>query len=381
MDIIQNFINQIKDITIKNWITYLIALFIILLFFAISKIISYIIIKIFYRKEKLDKKNSGKINDINVEKRKQEIKENAFYNPLNLFIKITGIYLACIILNLPEQYKVFIFKMYKIGIIYCVSSGIANLFDQNSFIFRKIGKNSRYKNDFKINNFVSKLIKVLIYIIAIYLIMLELGYNLGGLFTGLGISGVVIAFAAQDIAKNLFGGFAILMDKPFSIGDWIEVDSYAGTVVDITFRSTKIKAIDSTIITINNSTISDSYIKNWGNIDRRRYSISLNLPLETSEEVIRKLIKKIKFILKTNENIIKETLQVHFEKIDVEGIKIIIYLDTSKTEYNDYQDFKDEINLELMKILESEKIKLAYPGKNIFIKNNDEINKKLDNKQ
>ena len=232
---------------------------------------------------------------------------------------------------------------------------------------------TNYSGDKQLNSFISKLIKAVVYVIAGYLVLLELGYNIGGLVTGLGISSVIIAFAAQDIAKNLFGGFAIITDKPFKVGDWIEVGNYSGTVVDMTYRSTKIKAVDNTIITINNSTIAESYVKNWGNIDRRRYSVTLNLPLHTSEEKINKLLNKIRFVLKTNPDILEDTLEVHFDNIDTEGIKLFIYMNTSKTNYTEYLVFKDTINLEIIKILESENVKLAYPGKNIYINAIDEI--------
>ena len=357
MEIIQNIIGRIKNISMESIIEWLITAIIIMLFFMISNLISYIIVKIINFKEK----------------NKNKIKNNVLYKPTSSFIKITGIYIGIMFLKVPIQSKLYIVKFYKIGIMICVANVLINIFNPKSKVFNKLEKTTKYKGDKQLNNFVSKLIKVIIYIITGYLIMQELGYNLGGLVTGLGISSVIIAFAAQDIAKNLFGGFAIITDKPFSVGDWIEVGEYSGTVVDITFRSTKIKAVDSTIITINNATIVDTYVKNWGNIDRRRYNVTLNLPLQTSEETIRRVLKKIKFVLKSNEDIIEDTLQVHFEKIDSDGIKIIIFLNTSRTDYNEYLDFKEVINLELIKVLESENVKLAYPGRNIYINPIDEI--------
>ena len=366
MSIIDNFINEVKKITIEDFINLIIALMVIILFFMISRIVSYVIIKIFNFKEK-DKK---------------KIKENAFYKPISAFIRITGVCIGIMLLKLPDEGKVTVMKLYKIGIIICAANGFANIFNPKSIIFSKLEEKTSYSGDKQLNNFVSKLIKAIIYVIAGYLVLLELGYNLGGLATGLGITSVVVAFAVQDIAKNLFGGFAIITDKPFKVGDWIEVDNYSGTVVDMTFRSTKIKAIDNTIITINNSTIAETYVKNWGDIEKRRYSVTLNLPLQNSEATIKKLLNKIKFVLKTNPDIIKDTLQVHFETIGTDGIKIFIYMNTCKTDYNEYETFKDTINLEIIKILESENVQLAYPGQNIYIKDMDEIEaEKVSNKK
>ena len=302
------------------------------------------------------------------EKDKKKIKQNAFYKPLSRIIKVTGIYIAVMLLNLSTEANITLVKLYKIALIICVSNGLADIFNPKSVIFEKLEEKTKYSGDKQLNNFVSKIAKAVIYFVAIYLVLLELGYNLGGLVTGLGISSVIIAFAAQDIAKNLFGGFAIITDKPFSVGDWIEVGDYSGTVIDITFRSTKIKAVDNTIITINNSTVVESFVKNWGNIDKRRYTTTLNLPLNTSEATVKRLLKKIEFALKANPQIVPDSLQVHFENIKLEGIQIFIYLNSTQTGYDDYEKFKDDINLEILKVLESENVKLSYPGQNIYIK-------------
>ena len=92
-----------------------------------------------------------------------------------------------------------------------------------------------------------------------------------------------------------------------------------------------------------------------------------------NKKKINKLLNKIRFVLKTNPDILEDTLEVHFDNIDTEGIKLFIYMNTSKTNYTEYLVFKDTINLELIKILESENVKLAYPGKNIYINAIDEI--------
>ena len=84
-------------------------------------------------------------------------------------------------------------------------------------------------------------IKFLIYAIAVFIIIFEMGYDLSGLITGLGIGSVVLTLAAQDMIKSLLGGFFIFTDKPFKVGDFIKFSTYEGTVEDITFRSTKIR--------------------------------------------------------------------------------------------------------------------------------------------
>lgn len=356
MDTINNIINQLKGINKENIIDIVIAIIIVILFFMISNLVSYAIIKLF----KIGTKN------------KEKIKSNGFYKPLRNLIRITGIYIGLMILNLPVQIDQFIVKLYKIAIIVCVANGFASIFNPKSKLFTKLQEKTKFNGDERVASFISKIMKVIVYLVAGYLVLLELGYNLGGLITGLGISSVVIALAAQDLAKNLLGGFTILMDKPFKIGDWIEIEGYSGTVVDITFRSTKLKATDNEIVTLQNSVVSESSIKNWGNLDKRRYSVTLNLPLDTSQKTIEKLIKKIKFSLKSFEDIIEDSLQVHFSSISQDGLGIIIYFHTLKTDYTEYEYLKDKVNLELIKILESENVNLINTCQNIYINNLDE---------
>jgi len=152
-------------------------------------------------------------------------------------------------------------KICKILIIIIITKCISLLLKPNSPIFKMIVKNSKNKT---VNAFLNKLIQVILWITATYMIIYELGYDLSGLVTGLGIGSVVIALAAQDMVKSLLSGIAIITDKPFLIGDCIEVGNYTGTVIQITYRSTRIKTEKNTIVTIPNSTITSSYVVNLG---------------------------------------------------------------------------------------------------------------------
>ena len=137
-------------------------------------------------------------------------------------------------------------------------------------------------------NFILKIVRVIIYIIAIIIVLAILGINLNGLIAGLGLGGVIVTLAAQDTAKNLFGGFIIFIDKPFIVGDWIQMDTYEGTVEDITFRSTRIRTFENSVLNVPNSKISDSSIINWSKMESRRYRFTLTLAIDTPLERLQK---------------------------------------------------------------------------------------------
>lgn len=164
---------------------------------------------------------------------------------------------------------------------------------------------------------------------------------------------------------------SILSDRPFEIGDWIEVATYAGTVVDITFRSTRIKTINNTIITIPNSVITSEYVINWNNLKSRRLDLSLGLHLDTTSEKIRKIIKQIKVVLANNPNVIEDTIQVNFASITECSSNINMFMYINETNYLKFLNIKEEILCSLLVLIEKENIELAYPTQTVYLKNNE----------
>ena len=137
-----------------------------------------------------------------------------------------------------------------------------------------------------------------------------LGINLNGLVAGLGLGSVVITLAAQDTAKNIFGGLVIFLDKPFIVGDWIEVQDYEGTVEDITFRSTRVRTFENSLVNIPNAVISNESIINWSRMERRRNKVNLCLELDTPLEKVQIIQDRIKEMLKQHDDVIDETIIV-----------------------------------------------------------------------
>ena len=275
--------------------------------------------------------------------------------------------MGIIVLSLPEEIKITVLKLFRIFAIVLTARAINNFFNPKEKIFVKLKESDRFSGDQTLVNFISKIVKCIVYVIAAFLIITELGYDLSGLITGLGLGGVVIALAAQDIAKNLFGGVAIITDKPFIVGDYIETDKYQGTVEDITFRSTRIRTNENTLVTIPNSTLSNASITNWSKLEKRRFDVDLNLPLDTNSEKVENIISKLEVVLNSSEEVVKDSVKISFNKITKEGLNIWIYLYTTNTVYDDYFKFKQEINDSILKVLESEQIKLAYSGRSVYI--------------
>ena len=357
MEVVNSIMNYFKNITTEQILTMVIALAIIILFCLLSSLIAYGIIKIFKWKSK------GK-----------EIKENSLYKPLKTVVIWVGLHIAILTLGLPSNVNAICNKIFRIGAIIIIAVGIANMFSPDSKIFKKIANHKRIKGNQTLINFISKVTKGIIYVIAIFLVMAELNFNLSGLIAGLGLGGVIVALAAQDIAKNLFGGMAIIVDKPFSVGDWIQTTNYSGTVEDISFRSTRLRMTDNTVVTIQNSTLSNEPVINYAKLPMRRFSTTLNLALETNSNVVENIIGKVKFALSNTDGVLPNDLNVYLQKIADDGIEIGIFFNTNIVSYYDYLSFCEQVNLLLLKVLESENVKLAYPTQKVYVADKNVFN-------
>ena len=354
-----NFLNTIQGIKVETIIDIWLALFLILGFILLSKPLAYLSIRIWKWKEK-DKK---------------KIEKNSFYQPIKLFFVIFGIYLAMVSLKLPQWAILLSTKAFRISIVCLISYGLSNMLAPGSTLLKKIYQRSNKDNS--MIDFIAKIVKLLIYVVAaFFIITVELEYNLNGLIAGIGLGGVILTLAAQDTAKNLFGGVVIFLDKPFLVGDWIETENFEGIVEDITFRSTRIRNFENSLVNIPNSILANVSVINWSKMEKRRYKLDLKLALATPLDTVQRITKKLYFALKNHPNVLKDTIYVNLDEIREDGINILVYVFTDSVDYDSYLEAKQSINLDILQILEREGVELAYPSQTIYLKGEDMEQKK-----
>ena len=356
MDNINNFVEAIKTIQTSQIVDILIAILIYILFRCLSKSLAYITIKIFKPKTKS----------------KKEIKNNAFYTPLKTFFVILGLYLAILLIRKPLGINDWINNktdvLFKISIIILTANGIANSLTTNNKSVNKLKERMNPEVEDSMFKFILKGIRIIIYVIAGFIAITELGFNLNGLVAGLGIGSVVITLAAQDTAKNLFGGLVIFLDKPFIVGDWIEIEKYEGTVEDITFRSTRVRTFENSVVNIPNAVIANDSIINWSRMEKRRNKVNLCLEIDTPLEKVQIVQQRIKKMLIQHDDVIDDTIIVRFDNITDNGINLLVCSYTNSIDYASYLEEKEKINFKIMQILKEENVELAYDTKTVLLK-------------
>ena len=352
MENIKNFFISIQK---NQVIDVIVAILIYILFRCLSKSLSYFTIKIFKPKVKSKK-----------------IKENPFYIPLKAFYVFLGAYIGILFiktsLGINDKVMNIVTKVFKIAVIVIFANGMANSLNTNGTFVNKVKAKINPEVDDTMFKFILKAFKGVIYAIAGFLILTELNYNLNGLVAGLGLGSVVITLAAQDTAKNLFGGLVIFLDKPFIVGDWIEMDKYEGTVEDITFRSTRVRTFENSVVNIPNSVIAGGSIINWSRMEKRRNKVNLCLELDTPLEKVQRVQNRIKEMLKQHDDVIDETIIVRFDNITDNGINLMISSYTNSVDYSSFLEEKEKINYKIMQILKEENVELAYDTKTIINK-------------
>lgn len=304
---------------------------------------------------------------------------DSFNTTIRLSIITTGIYLA--ILYGPHQSPSlldFTGKLYRSIIIIYLSKGFYNLFNDNHLIIDILRKSLNIDSQDKIIlPLLTRIIRVFIWVVAVTIIMEEWGYNIYSLITGLGIGGLAIALAAQDTLANIFAGIMIFIDKPFVIGDWIKTESVEGVVEDISFRSTRVRTFDNSLVSLPNSKLINEAIINWNKMEKRRVKYNLGVTYSTTSAQIQTVTAKIKAMLLNHDDVLSDYIIVSFDSFAASSLDILIYYFCQKTDYYNYVRIQEEVNFQILEILENEGVSVAFPSRSIYIESTNEEKPKI----
>ncbi|MGM0652463.1 MAG: mechanosensitive ion channel family protein [Bacillota bacterium] len=289
----------------------------------------------------------------------------AFEGPFRTLILVTGLYFALTYLGLPRGALDVINTLFRSAIIILISSGFYNL--AGGPAVTEIGV--RLEVEKTVVGFVTKVFRFVIIALTITIIAQEWEYDVSGFIAGLGLGGLAFALAAQDAAKNIFGGIVILLDKPFAVGDWIMTPSVEGTVEDMTFRSTKVRTFANALVTVPNAVVANEAITNWTRMQKRRVSFHLGVTYTTPREKMQICVKRIKELLDNNPEVHPDTIFVRFDQFNDSSLDIFIYYFTNTTVWGEFMAVKEAINFKIMEILEEEGVSIAFPSRSIYFEN------------
>jgi MscS family membrane protein len=193
------------------------------------------------------------------------------------------------------------------------------------------------------------------------------GVSPASVIAGASIGGLALALASQDTVKNLIGTFMIFLDKPFHIGDWIETSELQGTVEEVGFRSSRIRAADTSIYQITNSKLSEIVINNKGMRLFRRYKTEIGIRYDTPPEYIELFVDGLKEIIKAHPYTNKEQYDVAFSGFGDSALKILVNTYFSVADWSTEQIAKHELHLAIVKLAKILGVDFAFPSSTVYI--------------
>ncbi len=277
---------------------------------------------------------------------------------VGLYIFVSLLYLNNRVINLTLA-SMAIFSFF--WIVVAILEGLQGM------IYQALAKVSKELSS-ELARFIIRIIKIVIWVMAISSILSIWGVNVTALIASLGIGGLAFALAAKDTAANLFGSIAIMVDKSIKVGDWVKVDNVEGIVEDIGMRTTKIRTFKKSLVAIPNSIVANSHIENFSRRDIRRIKTSIGVTYNTSVGQIQNIIKDIKSMLKSHSGIAQDqTMIVNLNNFGDSAQEILIYTFTNTSNWQEYLNIKEDIYYKIKEIIAKYGSDFAFPSESIYI--------------
>jgi MscS family membrane protein len=299
--------------------------------------------------------------------------------PFGFFIAIITIYFAFSHLNFPAYWhldpveewglRMFLFRGMQTLIIISFTWIILRIVDFGGLILLQRAALTESKTDDQVIPFVKESVKIIVCIIALFSILGAVyNMNITSLIAGLGIGGLAIALAAKESLENLLGSFTIFFDKPFIIGDLIKVGNVEGNVEKIGFRSTRIRTLEKTFVTVPNKKLVDTELDNLTNREIRRVKFDFGLRVDTPPETLHQVINEIRLCI-NNHPMRFEEVSVHLFELGSSAINIRVIYFVNAADWNTYMDMRQDINFNIIDIVKGNGAKFAYPTQSVIMEN------------
>ncbi len=213
------------------------------------------------------------------------------------------------------------------------------------------------------------IINIIIWVIGIVFLLDNMGKDVTAIIAGLGIGGIAIALAAQNILGDLFNYFVIFFDKPFEIGDFIIIDSKMGVVDYIGIKTTRVKSLSGEQLVFSNSDLTTSRIHNYKRMQRRRVVFKIGVIYQTSYEYLQQIPAMLREFVEQQQNV--QFDRSHFAAYGDSSLDFEVVYYVLSSDYNTYMDIQQAINLKIFESFQQKGIEFAYPTRTLFVSNQE----------
>lgn len=216
-----------------------------------------------------------------------------------------------------------------------------------------------------VSSIVSVILRVVLWSLGILFVLSNIGLDVTSLIAGLGVGGIAIALAVQNVLGDLFSSLAIYFDRPFEPGDFISTGDVSGTVKKVGIKTTRIKSLSGEEIILPNKQITDSRVSNFKRMTRRRVAFHIGVTYGTEQEKMRRIPEWIKEIVGSQEQ--ATFSRVHFHKFEDSSLSFEVVYFVEDRAYELYMDIHQEVLLGIKEKFEQEGIAMAFPTRTVVL--------------
>ncbi|MDQ8182306.1 mechanosensitive ion channel family protein [Pelagicoccus sp. SDUM812005] len=291
----------------------------------------------------------------------------ALTGPIGAMAYVIGFFLSISVLSLSPGMDIVILRIFQASTMTVLFWGLLRVVDVMAEVMVDVAR----ERDMGVYHFIpliKKTARIFLIVVAVVLVVQNLGYSVGSLLAGMGIGGLALALAAQESLSNFFGSVSIVADRPFKVGDWIQVGSRVdGDVEEIGLRSTKVRTWSKSLLTIPNKVLANEIIENWSRMPKRRVKQYVGVTYSTSPENMEGLVEDIRQLLREDEGVNQDFILVNFTDFGESALQILVYYFTSTTAWLAHMDIRQRINLKIMKAVEARGSSIAFPTRTVHI--------------
>jgi MscS family membrane protein len=284
--------------------------------------------------------------------------------PIVFAITVAGIWFGLKKLVLPDQAELAIANSLQFLIVLSITWLIARLLE-SLFTHLLVPLADKSKNDLddQLLPIVRKGVKSAVWILGTIVALNNAGYEVTAVIAGLGIGGLALAMAAKDTVSNIFGGFTIFTDRPFSLKDRIRVDGFDGTIEEIGIRSTRLRTLSGTLVTIPNATFSGNSVENVTLEPSRKVTLNLGLTYDTTPEDMQKAMDILREIKEAASDV-EEKVIIGFNGFGDFAMNILLIYYVTKGA--NILNTQTSINLEILKRFNEAGLEFAFPTQTLY---------------
>lgn len=288
--------------------------------------------------------------------------EALLIKPISLVMFLITLFLAFKVLDYPVRssdldkgdhwLEMVIFRLYQIGFITAICWIILRLIDFSVLVFSRRAELLPARLNNQLIPFAKDLLKVFVLIITFLIVLAKgFGVNVTALVGGLGIGGLAVAFAAKESLENLIASFTIFLDRPFAVGDLVTVGGITGTVEKVGFRSTRLRTIEKSYVTVPNKSMIDKPLDNLSLRTARRVNFILTISHDTTSEQLRRIIADATDTIRQHPLTTPE-VQLQFTALTPTAKEAAVQYFIETNSYDEYLAVKEELNYGIVEAVE-----------------------------